>query len=229
MMEIRRSASRGHVNHGWLDSHHTFSFGSFRDPHFMGFGPLRVINQDRVSASAGFPTHGHRDMEIISVVVHGALEHRDSSGGGGIIRPGDVQVMSAGRGVRHSEFNHSADDEVRFLQIWIEPRVRGEAPTYQQKTFGQTPGLRCVVSGEGHDGALHIKQNAALWRVLLGPDDRATHTVQRSRAWVQVVAGTLDVSGVRLFAGDGLAVTDTAKLALSAHDSDVEALIFDLP
>lgn len=228
MMEIRRSDARGHADHGWLESHHTFSFASYRDPRFMGFGPLRVINQDRVQPGTGFGTHPHRDMEIVSYVLSGALEHGDTLGTGSVIRPGEVQLMSAGSGIAHSEQNHSAEQPVEFLQIWILPREGGGQPSYQQRDFGQEPGLRLVVSPDGRDGSLTIKQDAALWRALLEPGQRLDHPIQRSRAWVQLVRGTLEVNGVRLQPGDGLSLQSEASLALSAPEGDVEALIFDL-
>ncbi|MEZ4318755.1 MAG: pirin family protein [Myxococcota bacterium] len=233
MMEIRRSADRGHANHGWLDSHHTFSFAGYYDPRFMGFSHLRVINHDRVEAGQGFGTHPHRNMEIVSYVVDGGLEHRDTLGTGSVIRPGDVQLMSAGSGIAHSEYNHSAEAPVEFLQIWVLPKESGGRPGYQQADFGRDPGLRLVVSPEGRDGSLAIKQDMDLWRVLAPtePGWTASLAVKRARAWVQIVRGTLDVNGVRLYAGDGLAVTgDGAKpvLELVAPEGQVEALVFDL-
>jgi redox-sensitive bicupin YhaK (pirin superfamily) len=228
MMEIRRSAERGHANHGWLDSHHTFSFASYHDPRFMGFSHLRVINQDQVSPGAGFGTHPHRNMEIVSYVISGALEHKDTLGTGSIIRPGDVQLMSAGAGISHSEFNHSKTEPVRFLQIWLLPSEAGGQASYQQAHYAPQPGLTLVVSPEGRDGSLRVKQNTDLWRLLLDEGASAHLPLRRARAWVQVVTGTLDVNGARLYPGDGLAITDTAALDLSAQQGAVEALIFDL-
>ena len=227
MMEIRRSADRGHANHGWLDSRHTFSFAGYFDRRFMGFGHLRVINQDEVAPGAGFGTHGHRNMEIISYVVDGALEHRDTLGTGSVIRPGEVQLMSAGAGIAHSEYNHSATDPVRFLQIWVLPREAGGDPGYQQRDFGRSPGLRRVVGPDGDDGALRVGQDMELWRLLLDGPGAETLPLNRDRAWVQVVRVTLDVNGVRLYPGDGLAVSDARALDLSSEGA-VEALLFDL-
>jgi redox-sensitive bicupin YhaK (pirin superfamily) len=228
MITIRRSAERGHVEMGWLDSHHTFSFGHYHDPRFMGFGHLRVINEDRVEPGQGFMPHGHRDMEIVSYVVDGALAHEDSTGSGGVIRPGEVQVMSAGRGIRHSEMNGSAEEPVHFLQIWLLPKAGGTEPGYAQRDFGRDPGLRLVVSPDGRDGSLPIGQDVDLHRALLPAGEGATLTLRRKRAWVQVVRGTLDVNGARLFPGDGASFTDTSALSLAAVDGDVEALAFDL-
>ena len=227
MIDIRRSGERGHVNFGWLDSHHTFSFGSYHDPRFMGFGHLRVINEDRVRPGAGFGAHGHRDMEIISYVVDGGLAHEDSTGGKGVIRPGEVQVMSAGRGVRHAEMNGSATEPVHFLQIWLLPAATGGAPGYAQRDFGREPGLRLLVSPDGREGSLPIGQDADLHRALLPDGETATLPVRRHRAWVQVVRGTLEVNGARLNAGDGAALSEVSSLALAAV-GDVEALLFDL-
>lgn len=228
MMEIRRSGDRGHANHGWLDTRHSFSFAGYLDPRFMGFGHLRVINQDRVSAGQGFGTHPHRNMEIVSYVVEGALEHKDTLGTGSVIRPGEVQLMSAGRGIAHSEYNHSQSDPVRFLQIWVLPSEGGGEPGYQQRDFGRERGVRLVVSPDGRDQSLRIKQDMELYRVLLGGNELVEHGVARDRAWVQVIRGTLDVSGARLFPGDGLAVTGSDTLQLAAGEDDVEALVFDL-
>jgi len=230
-MAIRRSTERGGADHGWLKTQHTFSFAHYYDRDFMGFGPLRVINQDRVEAGRGFGTHGHRNMEIVSYVVEGALEHRDSMGTGSVIRPGDVQLMSAGTGVSHSEMNHSATEGVHFLQIWILPEEGNTEPRYEQKAFpiAEDDGLRLVVSPDGRDGSLTIGQNADIYRALLPAGGSATHTVRRRRNWVQVVRGELQVNGALLQAGDGLAVEAAEKVALMAGDSAVEALLFDLP
>lgn len=229
-MQIRRSAERGQADHGWLHSQHSFSFAGYRDPEFMGFGALRVINQDVVAPGRGFGTHPHQDMEIISYVVDGALEHKDNIGTGSVITPGEVQLMSAGRGISHSEFNHSDDTPVRFLQIWVLPRERGGAPGYQQRRFPQTGDgpLQRVVSPDGEDGSLRVKQDMEIHRLLLGAGEAVTHHPARARVWVQVIRGTLDVAGARLFEGDGLAVLDAGDLPLVAHEGDVEALVFDL-
>lgn len=229
MIEIRRSNERGRANHGWLDSHHTFSFASYSDPRHMGFGDLRVINEDRVDAGAGFPTHPHQDMEIVSYVVDGGLAHRDTLGTGSIIRPGEVQLMSAGRGIAHSEMNASRDEGVHFLQIWLLPdeTQRGAEPRYFQKDFGETEGLLLVVSPDGRDGSLEIRQDVDLYRARLPAGTAIEHAVQRGRVWVQVVRGVLSVNGERLHPGDGAAITETEAIALRA-DEDVEALLFDL-
>lgn len=230
-MAIRRSADRGGADHGWLKTRHTFSFAGYYDPGFMGFGPLRVINQDRVEAGRGFGTHGHRNMEIISYVVSGALEHRDSMGTGSVIRPGEVQLMSAGTGVTHSEMNHSAEEEVQFLQIWILPEQGGTRPRYEQKAFATAPddGVRLVVSPDGRDGSLTVGQNVDLYRVLLAPGQRASQALTRRRAWIQVVCGPLQANDVLLNDGDGLAIESPGDVDLIAGDSEVEALLFDLP
>ncbi|MCB9683375.1 MAG: pirin family protein [Alphaproteobacteria bacterium] len=226
-MAIRRAAERGHADHGWLDSHHTFSFASYHDPRFMGFSHLRVINEDRVAAGGGFPTHPHRNMEIVSYVIDGALAHRDTLGTGSVIRPGEVQLMSAGSGIQHSEMNASRTDGVHFLQIWVLPAQAATTPRYDQRDFGRTPGVQLVVSPDGRDGSLTIGQDTDIHRALLPGGETATVDLRHTRAWVQVVRGTLDVDGARLFPGDGLAVDGATALHLSAHD-DVEALVFDL-
>mgnify|MGYP000161208402 CR=1 FL=1 len=227
MITIRRSEERGHANHGWLDSHHTFSFAGYYDPRFMGFGPLRVINEDRVDAGRGFGTHPHQNMEIISYVVHGALAHQDSTGSGGVVHPGEVQVMSAGRGVRHSETNGSQAEPVHFLQIWIEPSETGTEPNYAERFFERTLGATLLVSPDGREESLRIRQDADLYRVLLSPGAAETLTLRKDRAWVQVVSGTVTVDGTALRAGDGAAITDTRSLELSS-DAEAEALVFDL-
>ncbi len=229
---VRSAAERGHANHGWLDSFHTFSFGDYHDDAHMGFGPLRVINEDRVQPRMGFGTHGHRDMEIISYVIEGALEHKDSIGTGSVIRPGEVQVMSAGSGIRHSEFNHSADELVHFLQIWILPERGGLKPRYDQKVFADAEKrgrLRLVVSRDGREGSLVIHQDADLYASLLADGERVTHTLKPGRrAWVQVVRGSVEVNGVAAQVGDGVALSGEASVALKAS-SDAEILVFDLP
>jgi redox-sensitive bicupin YhaK (pirin superfamily) len=227
-MEIRRSTDRGHANHGWLDTHHTFSFAGYMDPRFMGFSHLRVINQDRVAPGRGFGTHPHRNMEILSYVVRGALEHKDTIGTGSVIRPGDVQLMSAGSGIAHSEYNHSDSEAVEFLQIWILPEEGGGAPGYQQHDFGREQGLTHVVSREGVGDTLRIKQNMDLHKLILAEGTGASYDVKRRRAWVQLIAGTLEVNGALLKPGDGLAVVDTKTLTLTSREGEVEALVFDL-
>lgn len=232
MLEIRRAAERGHANHGWLDSWHSFSFADYYDPRHMGFGPLRVINEDRVQPGMGFGTHGHRDMEIISYVLEGALAHKDSMGNGSTIEPGDVQRMSAGRGVLHSEFNHAAADETHFLQIWIEPDVRGIEPAYEQKRFAaedKRGQLRLVASPDGREGSVKIHQDAFVYAALLDGAERVVHRLAPGRrAYVHVACGRLQANGEVLSAGDALKATDVAEIAL-AHGEQAEVLLFDLP
>lgn len=231
MLTIRRSAERGHANHGWLDSFHTFSFANYYDPANMGFGALRVINDDRIAAGRGFGTHGHRDMEIITYVLDGAIAHKDSMGSGSTIQPGNVQRMSAGRGVMHSEFNPRADEETHLLQIWIEPDVTGIAPEYEEKAFSdeQKRGrLQALVSGDGIDGSMKIHQNACLYAGLFDGDESATLELAAGRrAWVHVARGSVTVNGVELSAGDAVAITDETRVALSGG-KDAEVLVFDL-
>ncbi len=228
---IRRASERGHANHGWLDSRHTFSFADYHDPEFMGFRALRVINEDRVSGGGGFPPHSHRDMEIISYVLDGGLGHKDSMGNGSVIRPGDVQRMSAGTGVTHSEMNASSTAPVHFLQIWLLPDRRGHAPGYEQKTFSledRRGRLRLVASPDGRDGSITIHQDAKLYASLLAPGDRVTHAIAETRhAWLQVARGDVRVAGEPLAAGDGLAAVGPGELAIEAT-SDAELLVFDL-
>jgi quercetin 2,3-dioxygenase len=228
---IRHGEARGHANFGWLDSRHTFSFGHYHDPLHMGFGALRVINEDRVSPGAGFDTHGHADMEIISYVLEGALEHKDSIGTGSVIRPGEVQRMTAGTGIRHSEFNASASEPVHFLQIWIVPAERGLEPGYEQKAFSEAErsgAWKLVGSREGRDGSVTIHQDVDLYSSLLANGDTLTFEVQPGRrVWLQVARGTLTANGETLYAGDGLGLTGAGALALTATD-DAEVLLFDL-
>jgi hypothetical protein len=232
MIAVRHADERGVANFGWLDSRHTFSFGHYHDPQHMGFGPLRVINEDRVTPGKGFDTHGHRDMEIISYVLEGALEHRDSIGTGSVIRPGDVQVMSAGTGIRHSEFNHSKDEPVHFLQIWVLPDRQGIAPRYDQKSFSDDEKrgrLRLVASPDGRNGSILIHQNAEIYASLLVGGDKVSHALKPGRkGWVQVIRGTVEVNGETLRAGDGAAAQNEAALTISALD-EAEVLLFDLP
>ena len=232
MLEIRKAQDRGYADHGWLRSFHSFSFADYYDPRHMGFGALRVINEDRIQPGTGFGTHGHRDMEIISYVLEGALAHKDSMGNGSAIVPGDVQRMSAGKGVMHSEFNHARDGITHFLQIWIEPDAIGIAPGYEQKHFdaqSKRGRLRLVASPDGRDGSVRIHQNACLYAALIDGDERATHKLAANRrAYVHVVRGKLTVNGLALEAGDALKVTDTSEIALE-RGADSEALLFDLP
>ena len=232
MVKIRKAKERGHFDHGWLDTYHTFSFADYWDPRHMGWGPLRVINEDRVAGGTGFPTHGHRDMEIITYVLEGALEHRDSLGTGSVIRPGEVQRMSAGTGVRHSEFNASKTEPVHLLQIWIEPARTGIAPGYEQKTFPEDERrgrLRLIAAADGRDGAVTINQDAAVYATTLARGERVEHVLAPQRlAWLQVARGALLLNGERLDQGDGAAVDHERRLEIEALEP-AEALLFDLP
>jgi quercetin 2,3-dioxygenase len=232
MIEVRHAAERGTANFGWLDSRHSFSFGHYYDPAHMGFGSLRVINEDRVRPGAGFDTHGHQDMEIISYVLEGALEHRDSIGTGSVIRPGDVQVMSAGTGIRHSEFNHSKKEPVHFLQIWVLPDRKGLPPRYDQKSFPaaeKRDRLRLVGSPDGRDGSIVIHQDADIYDALLSRDQAVTHALAAGRkSWVQVVRGTVEVNGKAADAGDGVALENEAAVSITARADQSEVLVFDL-
>lgn len=231
MIVKRASHERGHANHGWLDTYHTFSFAGYYDPDHMGFGPLRVINQDAVGPGAGFGTHPHSDMEIVTYVVEGALEHRDSMGNGSVMRPGDVQRMTAGTGVAHSEFNHSKTDPVKFLQIWILPERRGLEPGYEQKRFDRDEKLnrlRLVASRDGREGSLIVHQNVDLYACLLEPGSTAEHELANGgRAWAQVIKGRVRLNDALLEAGDGAALTDERRLTVTA-DEESELLLFDL-
>ena len=232
MKEVRRSEERGFADHGWLRSYHSFSFADYFDPAHTEFGALRVINEDRVAPAEGFGTHGHRDMEIISYVLEGELAHRDSLGNGSTVRPGDVQRMSAGTGVRHSEFNPSASERVHFLQIWIQPDQRGIAPSYEQKHFDaadRSGRLRLIVSKDGADGSLHMHQDARLYAGLLDGADRASLEIARGRRiYVHVARGAVSAEGTRLEAGDALLLSDVNRLELS-EPKQAEVLVFDLP
>ena len=230
MVELRRASERGYADHGWLRSFHSFSFADYYDPQHMGYGPLRVINEDRVQAGAGFGTHGHRDMEIISYVLDGALAHKDSMGNGSTIVPGDVQRMSAGTGVRHSEFNENKTGVTHFLQIWIEPAVAGMAPSYEQKHFAQSEKqgrLRLIASPDAADGSVKIHQDARVYAGLFDGAERAQLDITGRKAYVHVARGSLTVNGQRLAAGDALK-TDDRLLSIEAGDQS-EVLVFDLP
>ena len=231
MIELRRANERGYADHGWLRSFHTFSFADYYDPLHMGFGSLRVINEDRVQPAKGFGTHGHRDMEIISYVLDGALEHKDSMGNGSVIRPGDVQRMSAGRGVMHSEFNHSQSELVHFLQIWIEPNVRGIAPGYEEKRFDASAkrGRLCLIaSPDGRDGSVTIHQDARVYAALVDGAERMTHSLASGRkAYVHVARGGVTVNGQALAAGDALKASGVDEIVLERGDG-AEVLLFDL-
>ena len=231
-IEIRRGGERGHAEHGWLDSWHSFSFADYYDPAHMGFSALRVINEDRIQPGTGFGTHGHRDMEIISYVLEGALGHKDSMGTGSTIVPGDVQRMSAGRGVQHSEQNHDKAGITHFLQIWIEPNVRGIPPGYEQKHFdaaSKRGRLRLVASADGVEGSVTIHQDARVYAGLFEGTERATHALAIGRkAYLHVVRGKLTVNGTPLEAGDALKMTGVSEVVLEKGDG-AEALLFDLP
>lgn len=228
---LRLSDARGQADFGWLRSKHTFSFGNYFDPNHIGFGALRVINEDKVAPGAGFGTHPHRDMEIISYVVDGALEHKDSIGTGSVIRPGELQRMTAGTGISHSEYNHSKTDPVHFLQIWIVPERDGLQPGYEQKAFPdieRTDTLRLIGSRDGRDGSVVIHQDVNLYGALLGADKSVTHSVEPGRkAWIQIVRGSVTVGGQTMTAGDGLGVLETGPLSLTASEP-AEFLVFDL-
>ncbi|HTM68524.1 MAG TPA: pirin family protein [Candidatus Binatia bacterium] len=232
MIEVRRSSERGHVEHGWLDTRHTFSFGHYVDPEHMGFRVLRVINEDMIAPGEGFGKHFHDDMEIITYVTAGRLAHQDNAGGGGTLGRGDVQHMSAGRGVIHSEFNASKEEPVRLLQIWILPATSGIDPSYAQKTFNDAAKrgkLLLIVSGDGRDGSLMMRQDADLYAALLGDGETAGLPLRPGRhAWVQMVAGAASLNGVALSAGDGAAVSEEGMLRIEAK-GDAEVLVFDLP
>ena len=233
MITVRPSAARGHFNFGWLDTHHSFSFGHYFDPAHMGFGPLRVINEDHVAGGGGFDTHGHSDMEIITYVLEGALAHKDSLGTGSIIRPGDVQRMSAGSGIRHSEFNQSKSDPVHLLQIWILPDQTGITPSYEQKAIPDAEKnnrLRLIASGDGRDGSVSMHQSADVYATRLSDGTQVAHAPAPGRlAWVQVATGSVDVNGVTLVAGDGAAISEERELTLTGRGPSSEALLFDLP
>ena len=231
MIAVRPGAARGHVDHGWLDTYHTFSFASYHDPAHTGFRSLRVINDDRVKPAEGFGTHGHRDMEILTWVLEGALEHKDSMGNGSIIRPGDIQRMTAGTGVTHSEFNPSREEPVHLLQIWLLPRQRGLTPSYEEKRFPEASrrgGLRLIAARDGRDGAVTIHQDADLWTALLEPGESVRHVLAPGRhAWLHVARGTVAANGVSLAAGDGAAISDETAVEVKAADR-AEVLLFDL-
>jgi redox-sensitive bicupin YhaK (pirin superfamily) len=232
MLELRRADERGHASHGWLESRHSFSFADYHDPRHMGFGPLRVINDDRVEPGQGFGMHPHRDMEIITYILEGALEHRDSMGNGSVIRPGDVQRMSAGRGVMHSEFNPSATDPVHLLQIWIEPSVRGVTPSYEEKNFpppARRGRLQLVASPDGADGSVTIHQDARVYASLLDGADAVMHPIANGRrAYVHVARGNVRVDGTALGPGDAAKISAAGSVTL-AQGRDAEVLLFDLP
>ena len=232
MLDVRKSGERGHAEHGWLDSFHSFSFADYYDPAHMGFGPLRVINEDRVQPGRGFGAHGHRDMEIISYVLAGGLAHKDSMGNGSTIRPGDVQRMSAGTGVTHSEFNASQDEPVHFLQIWIEPSKRGIRPGYEEKRFEpdtKRGRLRLIASPDGAEGSVTIHQDARLYAALMDGADTLEHDIPAERrAYVHVIRGNVEVNGQPLSGGDAIRLTRETRVKL-AKATNAEVLLFDLP
>lgn len=230
MMKIRKANERGHAEHGWLDSYHTFSFADYYDPQWMGFGRLRVINDDLVMPGKGFGMHPHRDMEIITYILSGALEHKDSMGNGRVIRAGDVQYMAAGSGVRHSEFNPSKDEAVHLLQIWIEPDRKGVTPRYAERSLADAPAgaMHLVTSKTGRDGSIAIHQDADLWLAKLGAGDQIAHKLAPGRqAWIHVAEGEVSLNGHVLRGGDAAAVSDEKVLDLSASKT-AQILLFDL-
>ncbi|MEO0458246.1 MAG: pirin family protein [Cyanobacteria bacterium P01_A01_bin.114] len=232
MITLRPAQARGAANFGWLDSRHSFSFGNYYDPNHMGCASLRVINEDKVSPGQGFSTHGHRDMEIISYVLDGGLEHKDSLGTGSVIRPGDVQRMSAGTGIMHSEYNASQADPVHFLQIWVMPDERGLTPSYEQTHFTQADKqgqLRLVGSREGREGSVTIHQDVDLYAAAIAPSDSIRHNIAPGRAvWVQVARGAITLNGQPLTAGDGASVIDEPQITLAGTSDDAEVLVFDM-
>lgn len=231
MIKIRKAEDRGHFKHGWLDTYHTFSFDQYYDPNHMAFRSLRVINEDRVKPGHGFPTHSHRDMEIITYILEGALEHRDSMGTGSVIRPGDIQRMTAGTGVSHSEANPSRDEAVHLLQIWILPQQPGLKPSYEQKFFtveDKQGRLRLIASLDGREGSVAVHQDVSLYGSILNERDEVVHQLEPNRyAWVQVAQGAVTINGEKLSQGDGAAVSSEARLALSGLELS-EILLFDL-
>ena len=231
MITIRKAEERGHFDLGWLDTYHTFSFDRYYDPAHMHFRSLRVINEDRVAPGQGFPTHSHRDMEIITYILSGALEHRDSMGNGSVIRPGDVQRMTAGTGVSHSEFNPSESEAVHLLQIWILPKAHGLSPGYEEKAFAEEERrgrLRLIASDDGREGSVTTNQDVNVYATLLDAGQIVTHTLQPDRyGWLQVARGTVRLNGMELKQGDGAAVSKESDLTIEAHDQ-AELLLFDL-
>jgi hypothetical protein len=232
---VRKSLDRGRADHGWLDSRHTFSFADYYDPEHMGFRALRVINQDKVAPGGGFPTHPHRDMEIFSYVLEGALEHKDSMGNGRVLKPGEIQLMSAGRGVTHSEFNPSRSEGLHFLQIWIQPNARALAPSYTEwkpsdeaAKSANTEAKALVISADGREGSAKIHQDVSVYRVRLAAGEKVVHEVAAGRgAWLQLIRGAAKLNDTALVAGDGASTEDAGRLSLVANES-VEALLFDL-
>ena len=231
MITLRHASERGIANFGWLNSKHSFSFGSYYDPQHMGFSALRVINDDSVTPGAGFATHGHRDMEIISYVLEGSIAHKDSEGNVEVLPAGEFQLMSAGSGITHSEYNASATEPLKFLQIWIQPNALGNTPGYQQKNFGQAVGLTTIATPTGENGTLQIKQNATLSQLILAPKSEITYQIATDRKmYVHQVAGELNIEDQQLTIGDGAKLTDITTVTLvNPTDTQATALIFDLP
>lgn len=229
MFEMRYAADRGKADFGWLQSQHTFSFASYYDPAQMGFSALRVINDDKVAPGAGFDTHGHKDMEILSLVLTGKIAHKDSAGNTEVLPAGEFQLMSAGRGIYHSEFNASNAEELKFLQIWIQPNKFGGDPGYQQKDFGQREGLTLILSPDGREGSLTVRQNAFLYQLILSQAGQQQLPLAAGRkVYIHLITGELDVSGHKLQPGDGIKISEQTALQLTAA-ADSKALIFDLP
>jgi redox-sensitive bicupin YhaK (pirin superfamily) len=231
MIYLRKADERGYFDHGWLKTHHSFSFSDYYDQRFMGFRSLRVINEDVVAPAEGFPTHGHQNMEIITYILQGALEHKDSMGSGSVIRPGDVQYMSAGNGVRHSEFNHSKEDPVHLLQIWIVPEMKGGSPLYAEKNFSEADRknkLCAVASPDGREGSIAIRQNAVVYASLLDSGEEIRFQADKNRFyWVQLAKGRLEVNGILIESGDGLALGELDQIQFKGA-SDSEFIVFDL-
>jgi quercetin 2,3-dioxygenase len=232
MLTIRSAQDRGVANFGWLDSRHTFSFGNYRDPKYMGFADLRVINEDFVAPGQGFPTHGHQDMEIVTYILEGALEHKDSIGTGSVILPGDVQRMSAGTGIRHSEYNASQSETVHLLQIWILPEQKGIEPSYEQKNFSEADKLgklRLVGSRDGRDGSVVIHQDIDLYAAALPAGESVSHAFGSGRVgWLQVARGSVKLNEHQLKAGDGVAIDRETKIEIQGIDRNAEVLLFDM-
>lgn len=232
MITVRKAKERGHFNHGWLNTYHTFSFDQYYDPRYMGFRVLRVINEDFVSPGRGFPTHGHRDMEIITYILEGGLKHEDSMGNGSVIRPGDVQRMTAGTGVRHSEQNASTDDSVHLLQIWILPHTLGLEPSYEQKAFSKDDlhnRFRLIASSDGREGSVTVHQDISLLASILGEGERANYSISSTRyGWMQVARGAIELNGETAEHGDGLVIVGESDLSVVANQPS-EVLLFDLP
>ncbi|NJO94307.1 MAG: pirin family protein [Hydrococcus sp. RM1_1_31] len=230
MIVVRKAEERGHAHHGWLNTYHTFSFANYYDPNYLGFRSLRVINEDRVIAGAGFGTHGHRDMEIITYVLEGAIEHKDSIGNGSIIQPGEVQRMSAGTGILHSEFNPSKKDPVHFLQIWIMPNENGISPSYEQQKFDlqNATGQLQLIAANGKNGAVTVHQDMNLYAGILESGDRISYSLKPQRhAWIQVARGAVSINGISLDTSDGAAISEESELTIEATEK-AEILLFDL-